>query len=558
MSNIGLNSSNWTNDHPFGLEKYPLPDDVVYQDVRITMRDGVALAASVYRPAVSNPVPAITTATPYGKDNFDQWTFFKDAPEGNLPAGSGFYMGNFEISDHTPFEAPDPGFWVPRGYAVVLVDHPGLGASGSSASPPPMQERWEDIMAWVGSQTWCSGSIGMLGVSALCCTQWVASETPAPTELKAIIPWEGFNATGPGNGCGGIPESALLPWVGQVWIGPNINPDGKGPEPALTDWTYACDRIQVPALVCASTSDQELHSWDTFDAYTKITTPSKWLISHRRPKWEMFYGPEQQALQSRFFDRFLKGDAEAFNNISKVAIDVHDSRLNWKTRRAASWPVPGTLLQTFYPCATDGDLKAAPGQSSGFMLTSRELNQRSSRVTFELRFDHTVEIVGHGALYLSAIATVAPRIDFFIGIEKLDSAGNEVFFFSASGGNANGPVTRGWLRSDYRKIDPALSSEGRPVRINEDCGSLTEGQRVDFSIPLMPTAVRFRAGESLRLAIQTWSEPGRWDGGEGRVWQTDPNGECRILSGEGTTTRLVLPVIPESAWDQDSAAEMTA
>lgn len=418
-----------------------------------------------------------------------------------------------------------------------------------------MQERWADIMQWIGSQSWCTGSIGMLGVSALCCTQWIASESPAPPELKAIIPWEGFNSTGPGNGCGGIPESALLPWVGRVWIGPNINPNAKGPEPALTDWIYACDRIQIPALVCASTSDQELHSWDTFDAFTKIATDSKWLISHRRPKWEMFYGPEQQKLQCDFFDRFLKGDAGAFSHQRKVAIDVHDSRLNWQTRRADSWPIPGTCLQTFYPCAIDVDLKTDPGPVAEFVLTSRELDREKSRCTFEVTFDHDVEVVGHGALYLSVIGAAATRMDFFIGIEKLDSAGNEVFFFSASGGNANGPVTRGWLRSDYRKTDHALSTEGRPVRLNEDCGPLPEEQRVDLAIPLMPTAVRFRAGESLRLAIQTWSEAGRWDGGEGRIWEMYTDGECRILTGRDSATRLVIPVIPEGAWEMDNSSE---
>ena len=541
-------SPHWTDNHPFGLTKTSLPKDVISEDVRIPMRDGVQLAASVYRPTGAAPVPVVTTATPYGKDNFDQWQYFKDSPEGNLPSGGGFYMGNFEISDHTPFEAPDPGFWVPQGYAIVLLDHPGLGKSGSSATPPPMQERWADIMAWIGAQSWCTGSIGMLGVSALCCTQWIAAESPAPAELKAIIPWEGFNSTGPGNGCGGIPETSLLPWVGQVWVGPNVNPDARGPEPVLMAWKYACDRIRIPALVCASTSDQELHCWDSFDAYTKIATSDKWLISHRRPKWQAFYGSEQQELQRRFFERYLKGNEQAFQGVSKVAIDVHDSRTEWQTRRATSWPIPGTQFKTLYPDIGDGALKQARRRSDEFTLAGNKPDHPGSRWTFAMTFDQDTEIVGHGALHLSVIATAAPRFDLFIGIEKVDAGGNEVFFFSSSGGNANGPVTRGWLRSDYRKIDSAQSSEARPIRLTDDCGSLQEGERVELSIPLMPTAVRFLAGETLRLAIQSWSVPGRWEGGEGRIWKTDPDGDCRILVGEGSNTRLILPIVPGKAW----------
>ena len=72
----------------------------------------------------------MVTATPYGKDRYDQWDNFRDAPAGNVPGG-GFYMGTVHVSDHTAFEAPDPGYWIPNGYAVLLVDLPGLGASGS-------------------------------------------------------------------------------------------------------------------------------------------------------------------------------------------------------------------------------------------------------------------------------------------------------------------------------------------------------------------------------------------------------------------------------------------
>src|SRR5829696_4178318 len=38
------------------------------------------------------PVPAIATATPYGKDAYQQWHNLWDAPEGNVP-GSGFTSG---------------------------------------------------------------------------------------------------------------------------------------------------------------------------------------------------------------------------------------------------------------------------------------------------------------------------------------------------------------------------------------------------------------------------------------------------------------------------------
>lgn len=114
-------AKNLLDEHPFDLVQTPLPAGIVVEQVRIPMRDAVELAATVFRPVGGDAVPAIATATPYGKDNYQQWHNFRDAPEGNVPGG-GFYLGHVEVSDHTAFEAPDPGYWVPNGYAVVLVD----------------------------------------------------------------------------------------------------------------------------------------------------------------------------------------------------------------------------------------------------------------------------------------------------------------------------------------------------------------------------------------------------------------------------------------------------
>ncbi|MFN3538027.1 MAG: CocE/NonD family hydrolase, partial [Brevundimonas sp.] len=167
---------NYLPGYPFELTITPLPADVLVEDVRIPMRDGVKLAASVFRPASGGKVPVIVTATPYGKDNFNQWNYFREGPEGNVPGGA-FYFGEVTISDQTAFEALDPGYWVPRGYAVVLVDHPGMGRSESApqGQAPALEQRWYDIFDWLASRDWSTGSIGMDGVSALCATQWIAA-----------------------------------------------------------------------------------------------------------------------------------------------------------------------------------------------------------------------------------------------------------------------------------------------------------------------------------------------------------------------------------------------
>ncbi len=243
----------WLDEHPWDVRRSPLPEAVAVEDVSIPMRDGVELTATVFRDlGAPGPVPVIAAMTPYLRGGYDQWEGFRDPPLGHV---SDFYMGAVEISDHTAFEAPDPGHWVPCGYAVVLIDYPGRGGSGSRPEdPPPFAQRWADAMAWMEAQDWCTGKVGLSGVSALCINQWVVGADPPP-QLAALVAWEGFNEHGPGGGYGGIPEVGFLEWLREHSLGPSLNPDADGPEPESRQWTFGLERIDVPALVCASFSD---------------------------------------------------------------------------------------------------------------------------------------------------------------------------------------------------------------------------------------------------------------------------------------------------------------
>jgi len=60
----------------------------------------------------------------------------------------------------------------------------------------------------------------------------------------------------------------------------------------------------------------------------------------------------------------------------------------------------------------------------------------------------------------------------------------------------------------------------------------------------MPTATRFRAGETLRLVIQSWSDPGQWEGGETRHWAAIQHGHTHLHTGPQASSRLLLPILP--------------
>ncbi|MEQ5776675.1 CocE/NonD family hydrolase [Thalassospira sp. NFXS8] len=149
---------------------YTLPDVPVSRYV--TMRDGCRLAVDVYLPQGADPevqFPALMLFTPYFRR-------FKLTP------------------DSTTIPNPNTGkfsdYFVPRGYAVIVIDVRGTGASfGTRDGFRSPSERLDsaEVADWVVGQKWSNGVIGATGISYL----GAASDFLASTghrAVKAIAP----------------------------------------------------------------------------------------------------------------------------------------------------------------------------------------------------------------------------------------------------------------------------------------------------------------------------------------------------------------------------------
>jgi putative CocE/NonD family hydrolase len=78
---------------------------------------------------------------------------------------------------------------VKHGYAVIVVERPGTGASFGVMNPSMevIAKEENEILDWVASQAWCNGNIGMYGESQQAWCQFAAASTGNP-HLKAIFP----------------------------------------------------------------------------------------------------------------------------------------------------------------------------------------------------------------------------------------------------------------------------------------------------------------------------------------------------------------------------------
>lgn len=128
----------------------------------IPMSDGCKLAARIWLPvdAEQNPVPAILEYIPYRKDDSTA----------------------YEDSTRHPYFAG-------HGYASVRVDLRGSGDSNGILYDEYLKQEQDDaleVLAWLATQPWCSGAVGMIGYS------WggfngLQVAARRPPQLKAVI-----------------------------------------------------------------------------------------------------------------------------------------------------------------------------------------------------------------------------------------------------------------------------------------------------------------------------------------------------------------------------------
>ncbi|MGD0529920.1 MAG: CocE/NonD family hydrolase [Polyangiaceae bacterium] len=517
------------------------------RDVEVRMRDGVVLRVNVFRPEADAKVPVIVSAHPYGKDAL---------PRRSLLGYRAPMMyrimrqpGRARFSAWTSWEAPDPGYWASRGYAVVNCDLRGFHRSDGEGSVFSHQQGRDvhDVIEWIAAQPWSSGKVGMCGVSYLAISQWLAA-AERPPHLAAICPWEGFTDAYRDLGYpGGVREDGFVPFWANNLKSETRNRDALREEqlarPLLDAWwgehSVDLEAIDIPALVCASFSDHNLHTRGSFEGFRRIASRDKWLYTHRGGKWAEFYSDDALAFQSRFFDCFLKGEETGISDVPPVRLEVRDvGNVAHEVRAEHEWPLARTQWTPLY-LHSDGTLCDAPAGAS----TEVAYDTARGRASFSFTFRTDTEVTGPMKLRLHLEARGADDLVVFAGVRKLRD-GREVVF-EGSYGFGRDMVTRGWLKASHRRLDEA-STPQRPVLRHDREEKLLAGEIVAAEIELMPSATLFRAGDVLRLDVQGRyfyrRHPllGQFPAG----YELGAPGTAVLHCGDTCDAHLLVPVIP--------------
>lgn len=492
---------------------------VIDVDVRMTTRDGLSLAADVYRPAHGGPWPALLHRTPY------------DRTDPTLVAAI----------------VADPVRLARQGYAVVVQDVRGrFGSGGEMDFFHQEQADGFDAVEWAAAQPWCDGRVGIYGSSyhAMTTFQALAARPPHLRAAVAMIGAADMAATThPGGlfelgflalyGLGhsveavrrlDVPDAekaALLGRIGAAFADPHATVsalpvadildaafwadwiDGSPGPPTLRERP---DLLDVPLLQVVAYRD--FMAPTTVELAAASTGPERRLIAGPWAHSGTYTGHVGSRVYpgatggvgtwgpviAGWFDRHLRGREEITGNRLLAGPPVAyyvTGEDRWSS--AATWPPPGAPVTL--PLGAAGGFDAAPGvrsyrsdprdpfptcggASSGAALgpdgvqdrrgvESREdvLLWTSEPLEEALRVAGPVTLVVH-------LESTAPDVDVCATLVDLEPGG-----FAAG-------ISEGALRV-------------RTVR----SGWLGPGEVVELTVTLHDTAHTFRVGHRVRLEV---------------------------------------------------------
>jgi predicted acyl esterase len=498
--------------------------DRAYSPVRETgisvpLSDGNTLDADIVRPESNERHPAILSVHAYDK---------RDQAMPLHPVAFSHRRGHIE--------AGDSAFFARRGYVHVILNIRGTGDSSGTYDNlgPRSIEDLREAIDWLAAQPWCSGRVGMFGISFFALVQPRVAER-APEPLKAIFAPFGYtdmyrdryfhggilshkfmemwlptlhkprlagflrDAVGDAEfdrllaAARGDDELRSVPFLSKVLSDPEAGPNGLIADILLqpldgdyyrersVDYTADCS---VPAYFGACWGVYGLHLPGALRSYENWKGPKKLTIGPPVYLDRPFYQYHLEAL--RWFDHWLKDNDTGMMEEPDINLFVTGTG-RWK--QAAQWPVPQTRFTRFY-LHEAGELSEREYRPEEGATSFEDSPYKRGQVEFwTADFVEETELAGPIALNLYG-KTTDTEVLWFASLLHRDAEGAERI------------LTRGWLRGSQRATDPDRSRPWQPYHPHDRRDPVTPGEPTLFEIEMRPYAIALKPGERLGLRIK--------------------------------------------------------
>jgi uncharacterized protein len=477
----------------------------------IPLSDGCRLAARIWLPddAEADPVPAVLEYLPYRKND---GTAVRDAKRQPYLAG--------------------------HGYAAVRVDMRGTGESDGLLVDEYTEQEQDDaveLIAWLAAQPWCTGAVGMWGISwgGFNSLQVAARRPPALQAIMTLCSTDDRYADDVHYRGGCVLALDMLHWASSM-----LTWNARPPDPRLReDWREAWlrrleganawietwlthqrrDEYWKHGSVCEDYAAIECPVFAVggfTDGYTNavprllagLSAPRKGLIgpwAHAFPD-DASPGPSIGFLQEtvRWWDYWLKDVDTGVMDEPMLRVWMQDSvepRPSYAIRPGRwvaepAWPSPNIAAET-HELRLAGELRGV--QSAGTEAGVWTAEGQSADLAGDQRADDAVsltcdlaplgaplEILGHPRVVL-ALAVDRPQALVAVRLCDVFTDGTSLL------------VARGLLNLTHRDGD-------------EEPETLEPGRRYEVVVPLDVIAHSFPAGHRLRVAVSPTYWPWAW------------------------------------------------
>ncbi len=552
--------------------------------VSIVARDGVTLSANLWLPVSASPAdstgtlaanaarpnaaehfPAILEMIPYGKDSWRR----------NADVARGTYLAR-------------------RGYVLCRVDVRGTGSSGGVA----LDEYTEaetldgyDVVEWLAAQPWCTGAVGMWGISYGAFTSIQVAKL-RPPHLKAIVPIQGtddryltdvhyiggcvtaselsqyavsqvaMNAMPPDPALWG--ESWQADWLARLdatppWLFEWLRQQHDGPYWRGASLAPDYDAIEAAVLNVGGWMDSYVDA--AFRMQERCTAPSRTIVGnwvHGLPA-SATPGPNLDDLHElvRFFDRWLKGEPNGADEEPSIVWfertyatpEPFPATLPGRWRAAAAYPHPDVEFRAMQFAAGTLPLVGRLVPADQGLVEAAAIERYPSRSTVgthaslswgaggppnglarDLRPDES----------LGPVFTSAP-LDHdmaMLGVAEV------VLFMAVSAPVATAVVRLTDVAPDGTSAQVSAGILNLTHRLAHDAPApLIPGSVEDVHVPLRPAGYRFPAGHRMRVSVASSAWP--------VIWPSPYPATFELHLGPSTPSRLVLPVIPAAGGPGD-------